>query len=87
MLQTGAVSFPAFSKDSNYIYYLVATGPNRGVFRLSVKGGSSERVIDLKDWRIAGWWSFWMALDPTDAPLLLRDIGKNNIYRLTLDRN
>jgi Tol biopolymer transport system component/predicted Ser/Thr protein kinase len=87
MLPTGAVSFPACSKDSNYIYYLVATGPNRGVFRISVKGGSSERVIDLKDWRISGWWSFWMALDPTDAPLLLRDIGKNNIYRLTLDRN
>jgi serine/threonine protein kinase/Tol biopolymer transport system component len=87
MLPTGAVSFPAWSKDSKYIYYLVAIGPNRGVFRISVKGGSAERVIDLKDWRITGWWSYWMALDPTDAPLLLRDIGRNNIYRLTLDRN
>ena len=87
MLPTGAVSFPAWSKDSNYIYYLIATGPNRGVFRISVKGGSSEQVIDLKDSRIAGWWSFWMTLDPDDAPLLLRDIGKSNIYRLPLGPN
>jgi serine/threonine protein kinase len=87
MLPTGAVSFPAWSKNSNYIYYLVATGQNRGVFRISVRGGSSEPVIDLKGWRIIGWWSFWMALDPDDAPLLLRDVGKSNIYRLTPDRN
>jgi eukaryotic-like serine/threonine-protein kinase len=87
MLPTGAVSFPSWSKDSNYIYYLITTGPNPGVFRIHARGGSSELVIDLNDWRITGWWSFWMALDPTDAPLLLRDIGKSNIYRLTPDRN
>jgi len=87
ILPTGPQSFPAWSKDSEHVYYLASAGPGRGVFRISVKRGSPERVIDLKDWRTAGWWSSWMALDPTDSPLLLHDIGKNNVYRLTLDRN
>jgi hypothetical protein len=29
---------------------------------------------------------FWLGLDPTDAPLLLRDVGTPNIYALTLER-
>jgi hypothetical protein len=28
----------------------------------------------------------WMGLDPTDAPLLLRDISSNDIYALSLDQ-
>jgi hypothetical protein len=27
-----------------------------------------------------------MGLDPTDAPLVLRDIGNDDIYALTLDQ-
>jgi hypothetical protein len=28
----------------------------------------------------------YMGLDPTDAPLLLRDIGSSDIYALTLEQ-
>ncbi len=48
MLPTGSESFPAWSKDSEHVYYLGSAGAGRGVFRISVKGGSPERVIDLK---------------------------------------
>ena len=82
-LNTSVASFPAWSKDS--IYYLVPTGSNRGVFRVSVKGGASKQVIDLKDWRSTGWWGFWMDLDASGSPMMLRDTGSNNIYRLTVD--
>jgi hypothetical protein len=36
------------------------------------------------------WWpvhySVWFGLDPTDAPLLLREIGTSDIYALTLEQ-
>jgi hypothetical protein len=61
-----------------------------GVFRIPVKGGEVERVADLKDWHAGGDDEIeldpWMDLDPTDAPLLLRDTGTQDIYALILDQ-
>jgi hypothetical protein len=55
------------------------------VYRVLVSGGKAERVSDLTDFRWAGAYSEWMGLDPTDAPMLLRDIGSDDIYALTLE--
>ena len=34
-----------------------------------------------------GWYANgWLGLDPTDAPLLLRDAGTDEIYALTLEQ-
>ena len=35
--------------------------------------------------RYTGFYSLWMGLAPTDTPLLLRDVGSDNIYSLTLE--
>jgi len=43
------------------------------VFRIRVSGGEAERIVDLKNWHLTGRYGLWMGLDPTDAPLLLRD--------------
>jgi len=40
----------------------------------------------LKDFRYTGTWGLWLGLDPTDAPLMLRDVGTSDIYALTLER-
>jgi hypothetical protein len=56
------------------------------VFKISVEGGKIERVVDLKGFPMTGWFSYWFGLDPTDAPLLLRNVGSEDIYALTLDR-
>ena len=55
-----------------------------GVFRVRPSGGGAEKIVDLKDWHDAGWFGRYMGLDPTDAPLLLRDIGSEDIYALSL---
>jgi Tol biopolymer transport system component len=78
------IEFPSFSADSQFIYYLLLGG-DQAVYRVRVRGGEPERVVDLNDWHMTGHFSFWMGLDPTDAPLLLRDIGTNDIYALTLE--
>jgi Tol biopolymer transport system component len=84
LVTKAVVDYPAFSADSRFIYFL-RPGHDQGVFRVRVKGGEPERVIDLKDWHMTGYTGFWMALDPTDAPLLLRDTGSSDIYALTLE--
>jgi eukaryotic-like serine/threonine-protein kinase len=43
-------------------------------------------MIDLKNFDQTGVLGLWLTLDPTDAPLLLRDRGVDDIYALTLDR-
>ena len=78
------INFPAFSADSQFLYYLLL-GSDQAVYRVRVKGGEPERVVDLKDWRMTGHSSFWMGLDPADAPLLLRDNGTSDLYALTLE--
>ena len=80
----GVVDFPCFSRDSQSIYFM-RFGVDQGVFRIRLKGGEPEKIWDLKDWHLGGWYGFSMSLDPTDAPLLSRDIGSQDIYALTLE--
>jgi Tol biopolymer transport system component len=82
--QKGVVDSPEWSRDGRFIYFRRPRG-DMGVFRIPLKGGKAERIIDLTDWHDAGANGKYMGLDPTDAPLLLRDIGSDEIYSLTLD--
>jgi DNA-binding winged helix-turn-helix (wHTH) protein/Tol biopolymer transport system component len=81
---SGNLGFPSFSRDSGYIYF-GRGGSSQGVFRIPVTGGKEERVIDLTNWHMAGVFGSSMSLDPTDAPLVLRDVGSDDIYALTLE--
>jgi DNA-binding winged helix-turn-helix (wHTH) protein/Tol biopolymer transport system component len=85
LLRKGLNSFPSWSKDGRFIYFLRPTD-DRGIYRVPISGGDEERIVDLKDFRYAGWYSSgWLGLDPTDAPLRLRDAGTDEIYALTLE--
>jgi Tol biopolymer transport system component/DNA-binding winged helix-turn-helix (wHTH) protein len=82
----GLNTFPSWSKDGRFIYFLRSTD-DRGVFRIAISGGDEERIVDLKEFRSIGWYtSFCLGLDPNDAPLLLRDAGTDEIYALTLEQ-
>ncbi|MDR3773899.1 MAG: winged helix-turn-helix domain-containing protein [Terracidiphilus sp.] len=79
----GYLQFPVWSKDSRSIYALLFQ--DHGVFQIPINGQKAERVIDLKDFRHTGWYGLWLGLDPGDAPILLRDLGEDEIYQLTLE--
>jgi eukaryotic-like serine/threonine-protein kinase len=81
----GIVAYPNWSTDSQFVYFLHLFPPDRGVFRVRAKGGQAERVVDLEGFHLAGTFGRWLGLDPTDAPLILRDVGSNDIYALTLE--
>lgn len=78
------VAYPEWSRDSRSIYFEFGAD-DPGVFRIPASGGKPERVADLKDFPLAGWWG-WMGLDPTDAPMMLRDVGSDDIYAVSLEQ-
>jgi len=84
LLQKGFIGYPYWSHDGQFIYYL-RPQDEPGVYRIRVSGGNAERVVDLKGFRQSGLWGFWMGLDPTGAPLLLRRMGTDDIYALNLE--
>jgi len=86
LLHQGHAIAHAWSKDSQFVYFLMPFQDDPGVFRIRAAGGERERVVDLKGFQFTGVYGFNMSLDPTDAPLLLRDIGSNDIYALTLEQ-
>jgi Tol biopolymer transport system component len=83
-LQKGDNSYPTWSHDGKYLYFL-HDAVNTGVFRMRPTGGAMERVVDLKGFHFISFNSQWVGLDPDDAPMVLRDIGDDNIYSLNLE--
>ena len=73
--------YPNWSKDGKYLYFLrVPKEP--AVLRVRISDRKLERVVDLKDSRMGGYFGFWLGLAPDDSPLLLRDTGSQEIYAL-----
>lgn len=82
-LETGAVAFPEWSHDGRFIYYVKWTG-DASVRRIRAADGQRETVADMKGAQYTGVYTLWMGLDPSDTPLLLHDVGSDEIYALKL---
>jgi Tol biopolymer transport system component/DNA-binding winged helix-turn-helix (wHTH) protein len=85
----GGMGFPNWSHDGRYVYILYLSdnyqSDKPGIYRICATGGEAERVVDLTGFHHTGTVNFWFGLDPTDAPLLLRDAGSDDIYALNLE--
>jgi Tol biopolymer transport system component/DNA-binding winged helix-turn-helix (wHTH) protein len=74
--------FLKWSRDSRYLYFL-RTGENAAVMRLRVGDRRVEEVASLKGVRLAGRLAgIAFALTPEDDPLVLRDLGTQEVYSL-----
>ena len=85
LLENVRTSWPNWSRDSHAIYYVHVAEGDRNVSRIRATGGKPERILDLKDLHFTGTWAGAMTIDPTGAPLMLRDTGSDDIFALTLD--
>ena len=83
-LDTGPVAFPEWSHDSKFIYYLMWKG-DAALIRIRLGDAKREILADVNNEHFTGFFTSWMNLDSSDAPLLLRDIGSDEIYALTLE--
>ena len=73
-------AFPNWSKNSDYVYFLQQDQPS--VMRVHIADKRIERVADLRNLRLTGYWGIWLGLAPDDSPLLLRDTGSQDVYAL-----
>jgi Tol biopolymer transport system component len=80
----GVVAYPAWSKDGRSIYFMNFQ-ENPAVFRIHVADGAVEQIIDIKTLNYTGNSGMWMGVDPTDAPLFLRNQGTRDVYALSLN--
>jgi Tol biopolymer transport system component len=84
---TKFVDLPAayfhWSRDGRLVYFDVFSASDPAIYRVKVPDGKPERVVSLKGYRRAwGPWGAWMGLAPDDSPLLLHDVGVQEIYAL-----
>jgi Tol biopolymer transport system component/DNA-binding winged helix-turn-helix (wHTH) protein len=83
--------YPNWSSDGKYVYYSTLSrayllSPEKtGVFRVNVADGSVERVAPLPPFPLSGNWGIWCGLAPDDSVLVMRELGKSDIYALDVD--
>jgi serine/threonine protein kinase/Tol biopolymer transport system component len=73
--------FPNWSSTGEYLYFL-HEGEQPAVMRVRIRDRKLDRVADLKTFRQAGYFGYWLGMAPDDSPLLLRDTGTQEIYAL-----
>jgi Tol biopolymer transport system component len=85
VLANTVVNSPAWSRDGNYIYFdNYPAQKEPAIMRLRRRDRKLERMVSLKDVRrIAAWTGLpWSGIDPEGVPLVVRDIGSQEIYAL-----
>ncbi len=80
-LATGNMGWISWTKDGQYLQILDGTGTGT-VFRIHLSDGKAERVLDLKNFTQTGNYGSWLAIAPDDSPLLLRNVGTQDVYSL-----
>ncbi len=80
-LASARAAFPNWSRDGQYVYFLRWLD-NPAVLRVRISDREVEQVSDLTHLPTTGNIGPWLGLDPDDSPLLLKDIGTQNIYAL-----
>jgi Tol biopolymer transport system component len=77
----GFIGTPAWSRDSNYIYFDTPSGEHPGYRRVKLGQTHSEFLVDLKDLH-RSWWS---GITPDNSPIFSRNISTDEIYALDLE--
>jgi Tol biopolymer transport system component/predicted Ser/Thr protein kinase len=77
-LEQLVVGFPSWSRDSKYIYF-DSQGEDRAFYRVRISDHKLERLVSLKGLRLTGALG-WTGLAQDDSPLVLRDVGTQEIY-------
>jgi len=79
-------SYPCWSTDGKYLYFLSVLAATTDFYRVRVDDGVLELVANVQVPRglAAGFSGRWTGLGPGDTPLLLRDTSIQEIYALTV---
>jgi Tol biopolymer transport system component/DNA-binding winged helix-turn-helix (wHTH) protein len=82
----GVASSPIWSGDGQFIYFLGADRIGQAIIRIPFRGGKPKVIAELKNLSGTGSYGHWFGLYPGDAPLFLRDMGRDEVYSLPFAR-
>jgi Tol biopolymer transport system component len=75
-----------WTRDGKYLYFDSGSGLNPAISRLRIADRKLERVTGLKDFRrVEDPFYPWSGLTPDGAPLMLRDVGTQEVYALDFE--
>jgi Tol biopolymer transport system component len=80
-----AAGYFGWSRDSKFIYFdnFISHEREAAFLRVRISDHKLERVVSLKGlFPVAGFQGPWTGLTPDDSPLLLRNVGTQEIYAL-----
>jgi len=85
-LVTRSVGSMQWSADGKYVYFDTGSGAEQAIYRVRLTDRKAELVTSLQDFRreVEPWVS-WMGLTPDGSPLLMRDIGTQEVYALDFE--
>ncbi len=81
-LSTMTVGYPSWSLDGRYIYFDTLSTSDPAMYRVQVITRKITRLLSLKGFGRAWTFGSWTGLTPDDSPVLVRDIGAQEIYAL-----
>jgi Tol biopolymer transport system component len=77
-------AYPNWSRDGKYVYFH-SFGGDIAIYRVRISDHKVEKVVSLKGMRLTiGDFGTWCGLAPDDSPLVLRDVGSQEIYAIDL---
>jgi DNA-binding winged helix-turn-helix (wHTH) protein/dipeptidyl aminopeptidase/acylaminoacyl peptidase len=78
--------FPNWSRDEKFIQVIQPAGnPNPGIYRAWIADGKVERVVDLREIKMAGNLYEWLGMTPEGDPLILESRDSNEIFAYHLE--
>ena len=85
-LVTRSVGSMQWSADGKYVYFDTGSGAEQAIYRVRLADRKVELVTKLQDFRRAMLPRVsWMGLTPDGSPLLMRDIGTQEVYALDFE--
>jgi len=85
-LATTTVGSFEWSADSSFVYFDNGFTTEEAVYRVRISDRKVEQVAGLKNFRrVVTPWHTWFGLAPDGSPLLMRDIGAQEIYALDFE--
>ena len=86
LITADSIGFHQWSSDSKYVYFDTGYSTESAFYRVRVSDHALEKVASFKDVRrVVAPFVSWSGLTPDGAPLLMRDIGTQEVYALDFD--
>ncbi len=85
-LAEAGIGFPQWSADSKYVYFDSGYSGEPTISRVRVADRKLEHVAGFAGFRrVITPWISWSGLTPDGSPLLMRDVGSEEVYALDFD--